>query len=575
MGRNNYSYNGMLSVITRKPIFRYKNRQKTSQEVVDELRGESDNRKVDSITNIVSRVFGVPEFYLERNRTGPRLALNGNPIISLQRFSSYTDLGISSNDVDGGVTTDESTMDILTPGTYYVTYSARDLLGYLSTIKRTVIVEDTQNTIYTITAGGGIFYVNSVPNPPLTLKRGFTYHFIYSGTSDHPLALRNNDDTPYINGLNTTTNPHTFIVPNDAPSTLKYYCTAHGNYMGNIINIIDSGGGGGGGGGPTILSLLIVGSYYQIDGNDIYTQGTLANPDYTYKKTITRGTDYEIDVSNSALNGKQMRLSTSSPYHISYDAAVSNIYTTNVTYTDNDKISISPDNTTPNYLYLFSQTLGPNAFNVTGSGSRATIYLTRNTTYTFNNSESGSHPLQFSTAADGGGTVLSTGFTGLGTNTTTWDTTSYSGEDYYYSCENHNNMGGSIKLEDSTYTVTIVNDGYGNKYVVNTVTQKTLKLTRDATYTFNISDGTTHPFNISTQPDGGGTVYESSEGVSGLGTNTITWTVASNAPSTLYYYCGQHNYMGGSIEIKDATFNFSVTNQGNGMPRDAPIEITS
>ena len=136
-------------------------------------------------------------------------------------------------------------------------------------------------------------------------------------------------------------------------------------------------------------------------------------------------------------------------------------------------------------------------------------------------------------------------------------------------------MGGSIKLEDSTYTVTIVNDGYGNKYVVNTVTQKTLKLTRDATYTFNISDGTTHPFNISTQPDGGGTVYESSEGVSGLGTNTITWTVASNAPSTLYYYCGQHNYMGGSIEIKDATFNFSVTNQGNGMPRDAPIEITS
>tara|TARA_R110002050_G_scaffold218978_3_gene354917 strand:+ start:2578 stop:4299 length:1722 start_codon:yes stop_codon:yes gene_type:complete len=573
MGRNNYSYNGMLSVITRKPIFRYTSRQKTSQEVVDELRGESDNRKVDSITNIVSRVFGVPEFYLETNRTGPRLTLNGNPIISLQRFSSYTDLGISSNDVDGSVTTDQSTMDILTPGTYYVTYSARDLLGYLSTIKRTVIIEDTQNTIYTITAGGGIFYVNSAPNPPLTLKRGFTYHFIYSGTSDHPLALRKNDDTPYINGLNTTTNPHTFIVPNDAPSTLKYYCTAHGNYMGNIINIIDSGGGGGGGGGPTILSLLIVGSYYQIDGNDIYTQGTLANPDYTYKKTITRGTDYEIDVSNSALNGKQMRLSTSSPYHISYDAAVSNIYTTNVTYTNNDKISISPDNTTPNYLYLFSQTIGPNVFNVTGSGSRATIYLTRNTTYTFNNSESGSHPLQFSTATDGGGTVLSTGFTGLGTNTTTWDTTSYSGEDYYYSCENHNNMGGNIKIEDSTYTVTIVNSGYGDKYVFNTVSQKTLKLTRGTTYIFNHANESAHPLNFSTGSDGSGNSYTS--GITGQGTTQITFVVPNDAPDTIYYHCGIHGGMGGSIEIKGTTFNFSVTNQGNGMPRDAPIEITS
>ena len=42
MGRNNYSYNGMLSVITRKPIYRYKARQKTAQEVVDELR-ESGN----------------------------------------------------------------------------------------------------------------------------------------------------------------------------------------------------------------------------------------------------------------------------------------------------------------------------------------------------------------------------------------------------------------------------------------------------------------------------------------------------------------------------------------------------
>ena len=72
----------------------------------------------------------------------------------------------------------------------------------------------------------------------------------------------------------------------------------------------------------------------------------------------------------------------------------------------------------------------------------------------------------------------------------------------------------------------------GNRYAVNNTQQLPLNLTRGATYTFNISDGTTHPFNISTELDGGGTVYGASEGVSGLGTNTITWTVASDAPST-------------------------------------------
>ena len=576
MGRNNYSYNGMLSVITRKPIFRYKNRQKTSQEVVAELRGESDNRKVDSITNIISKVFGVPEWYLERNITGPRLTLNGNQIISLQRFSSYSDLGISSNDVDGSVTIDQSTLDTLTLGTYYVTYSANDSLGYSSTIKRTVIVGDTQNTIYTVTAAGGIFYIDGIAKPILTLFRGVTYHFVYASPSAHPFALRTSDDSSYTGGLSSNQNPHTFIVPSDAPSTLKYWCVTHGNYMGNTINILGSsggGGGGGGGGGPTILSLSIVGSYYQIDGNDIYTQGTLANPGYVYKKTITRGTNYEIDVSNSALNGKQMRLSTSSPYHISYDAAVSNIYNTNVVYADNDKISISPNNSTPNYLYLFSQTLGPNVFNVTGSGPRATIYLTRNTTYTFNNPQSGSHPLQFSTAANGGGNVLSTGFTGLGTNTTAWNTTSYSDEDYYYSCGNHSNMGGSIKLEGSTYAITVVNSGYGNKYLLNTVSQKTLKLTRGTTYIFNNPLQGAHPLNFSTGSDGGGDSYTS--GITGQSTTQITFVVPNDAPDTLYYHCGIHGGMGGSIEIKGATFNFTISNGANSMPRDAPIEIIS
>ena len=132
-------------------------------------------------------------------------------------------------------------------------------------------------------------------------------------------------------------------------------------------------------------------------------------------------------------------------------------------------------------------------------------------------------------------------------------------------------MGGEVYIQSPTWTVTIISTSNGNRYAVNNTQQLPLNLTRGATYTFNISDGTTHPFNISTELDGAGTVYGASEGVSGLGTNTITWTVASDAPSTLYYYCSNHTGMGGTINLQNSAFSFTVNASG---PRDGPIEFT-
>ncbi len=64
------------------------------------------------------------------------------------------------------------------------------------------------------------------------------------------------------------------------------------------------------------------------------------------------------------------------------------------------------------------------------------------------------------------------------------------------------------------------------------------------TYTFNYPSA--HPLRFSTTSDGthgGGSEYTS--GVSTYG-NSITITVAANAP-TLYYYCQYHSGMGGQI----------------------------
>ena len=321
---------------------------------------------------------------------------------------------------------------------------------------------------------------------------------------------------------------------------------------------------------PTSLSLDVFSGYFRLDGSLIRTQGTLASPNYSLKDSLARGTTYSIDLTDSDLNGKQMRLSTSSSSHISLAAAQANIYSSNVTYTA-DSITISAGDDTPNYLFLFDN-LAVNAFYI-GNIARKNIYLTQGVTYSFFNNDYASHPLGFSSGSDGSGTVYSTGVlqSPFLSQEITWDTSSYSPGTSYYFCGNHSGMGGEVYIQSPTWTVTIISTSDGNKYAMNGTQQMALNLTRGTTYTFNISDGTTHPFNISTEPDGAGTVYGASEGVSGLGTNTITWTVSSNAPSTLYYYCSNHTGMGGTINLQNSAFSLTVDVSG---PRDGPIEFT-
>ncbi len=89
-------------------------------------------------------------------------------------------------------------------------------------------------------------------------------------------------------------------------------------------------------------------------------------------------------------------------------------------------------------------------------------------------------------------------------------------------------------------------------YVVNGVESATLTLTRGKTYTFSIN-APGHPFYISTNPAGGtGYPGEWTTGVAGTGTEVglLTFTPDASAPPTLYYDCGVHQYMGGTIKIQ-------------------------
>ena len=88
-------------------------------------------------------------------------------------------------------------------------------------------------------------------------------------------------------------------------------------------------------------------------------------------------------------------------------------------------------------------------------------------------------------------------------------------------------------------------------YFVNGVEAKTLTLTSGQKYTFGIN-APGHPFYLSTNKDGGtGFPGEVTTGVVGSRTENglLTFTSDATTPSTLYYNCGVHLDMGGTITI--------------------------
>jgi hypothetical protein len=72
-----------------------------------------------------------------------------------------------------------------------------------------------------------------------------------------------------------------------------------------------------------------------------------------------------------------------------------------------------------------------------------------------------------------------------------------------------------------------------------------ISLQKGKKYLFNISNASTHPFNIN--ENNTGTIYSS--GIIGQGTSLLTFSVPQNAPSNLYYQCGNHAAMQGNINI--------------------------
>ena len=139
---------------------------------------------------------------------------------------------------------------------------------------------DAESVTYTVTvvnvSGSNYFAINGSTNPVITMKRGSTYTFNQSHSSNvgHPLRIKSD-----AGGQQTTTNTGTLgtdatvvyqpAYPS-APSDLRYYCTVHGNGMGNTITMNNPN---------TTTQTTTTTSTQQVN--------TLGTPDATAKEEIT------------------------------------------------------------------------------------------------------------------------------------------------------------------------------------------------------------------------------------------------------------------------------------------------
>ena len=107
---------------------------------------------------------------------------------------------------------------------------------------------DGETVTYTVTVanvgGSNIFVINGVNNPVITMKRGSTYIFNLADATNatHPLRIKSDaggEQTTIVSGTPGQAGATVTYQPASpgAPSDLRYYCSTHGNAMGNTITM--------------------------------------------------------------------------------------------------------------------------------------------------------------------------------------------------------------------------------------------------------------------------------------------------------------------------------------------------
>ena len=118
------------------------------------------------------------------------------------------------------------------------------------------------------------------------------------------------------------------------------------------------------------------------------------------------------------------------------------------------------------------------------------------------------------------------------------------------------------------FTVTVS----GGKYYIDAVQQATLKFERNKSYVFDVADFSSHPLYFQTTDNSGS--YDSGNVVSyqsGNTSRTVILRIPNSAPDTLYYRCGNHGNMGGSISLRPTLATVATSGSYNDLSNQPTI----
>lgn len=129
--------------------------------------------------------------------TNPVVALIGDTTLSVELGSAWTDPGVTTTDLQSVNVTEDIAPDTNIVGEYIITYTATDASGNISTVTRTVIVEDTTDPLITL-VGDATYNI--------TTTEGTTWVDPGVNTTDLQIVTVTQDITPDY------TNPGTYLV---------------------------------------------------------------------------------------------------------------------------------------------------------------------------------------------------------------------------------------------------------------------------------------------------------------------------------------------------------------------------
>ncbi len=231
--------------------------------------------------------------------TNAALDINGKANITTANVASTTSIAALTITGKANVT-HPSLLGTFTANVPSITGIANTNLPSQTTISSAVYGDDAQPTghNYTVTVAnsgsGNKFYIDGVEAAALTLVRGLTYVFDVSDSSNggHPFRFRDASDNLLSTGVTVSGTAGasgatvTYVVPTYGTQPAKYYCTAHGNGMGNTVTTV-------------VSATTFVVTVANVGGSNIFVLNDINNPTLQ----LERGTTYTFDLSDASVSG--------------------------------------------------------------------------------------------------------------------------------------------------------------------------------------------------------------------------------------------------------------------------------